>query len=67
MGKEFGHYRPIQDSYADFLGLQYDLSSYYVCSRQTYLSRIMEHEAAVDSVYVADMDALKLILVDTVS
>ena len=44
VGKEFGHYKPIKNVYAKALGLEYDLSSYFVVNRYEFLKRVIEYE-----------------------
>ncbi|WNZ27434.1 hypothetical protein HJG54_31630 [Leptolyngbya sp. NK1-12] len=42
--KEFGHFKPITDRFAQVLGLRYDLNSYFVYSRHDFLTGVLRYE-----------------------
>ncbi len=43
--KEFGHYKPMTDRFSQVLGLEFDIESYFVYERRTYIESIVEFEA----------------------
>jgi hypothetical protein len=58
--KEYGHYRPIKDIFAKTLGLEYDLSGYFVYNRFEYLSNVLHYENSANTKdRVADINMLK--------
>lgn len=60
-GKEFGHFKPIQNGYAKVLGLKYDLDSYFTFSRYDYLFNILNHEVIGGDI-VRDLNDLQSLL-----
>jgi hypothetical protein len=60
VAKEYGHYRPIKDVFAKTLGLEYDLSTYFLYNRFEYLSKILHYENSANTKdFVADINMLK--------
>ena len=39
--KEYGHYKPIQDSIKNMLDIKYDLDKVFICPRKEYLKKII--------------------------
>lgn len=50
--KNFGHYSPINDKMKEIMGLEYDLDTYFIVSRKTYLSAILNYEENTDNSFV---------------
>ena len=41
---EWGHYKPIKNTIKDALNLEYDLDKVFICSREKYLSIVIDNE-----------------------
>lgn len=58
-GKEYGHFKPIQNMTATILGLEYDLDSFFQISRKDYLRLIINYENSENIEVIDDLNKLK--------
>lgn len=62
--KEYGHFKPIVDTVASTLGIQYDLDSYFIHRREKYLRRITAYESDVSNPRINNLSELSTLFRD---